>query len=518
MLSKFKKIPLSHLLLFIPLLLIYALFLSHKIDLVTADLGRHLKNGQYVFHNLQSLSTNFYSYTWPDFPAINHHWGSGVIFYLIYKFSGFTGLSFFSAFLSLITFSLFYYLAQQQSRPAFASLASLLIIPLLAERTEIRPEIFSYFFSALFYWLLLKLNQNKTRFHLWLSLPILEVFWVNLHIYFFLGPLLIGTFLLESIFFSGFRSPKTKTLLLTISLTALAALINPFGFTGALAPLTIFNNYGYRLIENQPLWFIQKLIHNPNFTIFKFIFAALVLSYLIIFLRKKQARFSNFLLSVFFSLIAWLAIRNFTIFGFFAIIFLSNNLHSLFKKQAGHYQKQINQFAFLSSLIILTLLSSKNLKQLFPYWRQPGFGLETNNSQAAEFIQKNKIKGPIFNNYDIGGYLIFYLFPDHPVFVDNRPEAYPNDFFQNIYIPMQENEEKWQTQNQNYRFNAIVFSHGDATPWGQNFLINRLKDPLWTPVFADQYVIIFLNKNSLNQKIIQEYELPQDMFSVKQTK
>jgi len=54
------------------------------------------------------------------------------------------------------------------------------------------------------------------------------------------------------------------------------------------------------------------------------------------------------------------------------------------------------------------------------------------------FFKENNLQGPIFNNYDIGGYLIFNLFPQEKVFVDNRPETYSSEFFQEDYIPMQE--------------------------------------------------------------------------------
>ena len=40
-----------------------ALFFAEPINLTTADLGRHLKNGQLVWQHPELLSTNFYSYT-----------------------------------------------------------------------------------------------------------------------------------------------------------------------------------------------------------------------------------------------------------------------------------------------------------------------------------------------------------------------------------------------------------------------------------------------------------------------
>src|SRR5947199_72061 len=72
----------------------FGVLLSHRIDLTTADLGRHITNGSILLHGSwtdkhEVLYTNFYSYTLPDQPFINHHWLSGVVFYFVYRISGF---------------------------------------------------------------------------------------------------------------------------------------------------------------------------------------------------------------------------------------------------------------------------------------------------------------------------------------------------------------------------------------------------------------------------------------------
>jgi hypothetical protein len=133
-------------------------------------------------------------------------------------------------------------------------------------------------------------------------------------------------------------------------------------------------------------------------------------------------------------------------------------------------------------------------------------------NSSAEFFKREKISGPIFNNYDIGSYLIFYLFPEEKVFVDNRPEAYPTSFLKDVYIPIQESDDEFRDYSQRYNFNAIFFSHRDLTPWAQNFLLKRIDDPLWAPVFADNYTIIFLKRNELNKTLIEKYEIPKNFF------
>jgi len=117
--------------------------------------------------------------------------------------------------------------------------------------------------------------------------------------------------------------------------------------------------------------------------------------------------------------------------------------------------------------------------------------LRPGENVAADFFKTNHLQGPIFNNFDIGSYLIIILYPQEKVFVDNRPEAYPASFFKNDYIPMQEDKQKFATEDAKYNFNAIFFSYRDFTPWSQEFLIRMVSDPAWAPVYADQYNIIF---------------------------
>jgi hypothetical protein len=143
-----------------------------------------------------------------------------------------------------------------------------------------------------------------------------------------------------------------------------------------------------------------------------------------------------------------------------------------------------------------------------------GFGLADNQNNAVSFFKENGLRGPIFNNYDIGGYLIYYLFPQEKVFVDNRPETYPSEFFQEVYIPMQEDKGVWLEKSKEYGLNTIVFYWHDATPWGQQFLIARVQDEEWAPVFVDERIIIFLKRNDLNKEVIDMFEISEDVFLV----
>lgn len=531
------------------ILVFYGLGLVHQINLTTDDLGRHLKNGEIIWQAKSIPQTNFYSYTYPDELFLNHHWLAGLIFYFIFNSVGFNGLIIFKTILLLAAFLLVFLMAVKKGNFWLAAIFSLPIIFILNERTDIRPEIFSYFLIALFLYFLIFYAPKPGLKIFWL-VP-LQLFWVNAHIYFPLGILMTGGYALEQflkqrsgnflwgadgVALSGAtpsaphsqKIPKTllpKKFLLLLLFLIFASFINPAGLKGALYPFQVFQNYGYQIVENKSPFFLENLMSDPAILFFKIIAPLLLLSFLF-----NLKRFSFFFFSA--SLAVVLAgaqmVRNLPLVGLIALPVLSYNLKALsviLRAKARRIPRQtINPrdsslmlgmtkerlettfyflfIAFLLFLILLTLTNQISLNR-----KQMGLGLTFQSLESAAFFKEQEIKGPIFNNYDIGGYLIYALYPQEKVFVDNRPEAYPAAFFEDIYKPMQSNEEKWQIYSEKYNFNVIFFTHQEATPWGRQFLSQRFKDKNWALVYADSQAVIFLKNNSANEALIKKFQI-----------
>lgn len=478
----------------IALFLLFGLFLAHKQDISIADVGRHIRNGEFFFKDPQVLRTNYYSYTEPKFPVLNHHWGTGVLFYLVWRVTGFEGLHVFYAALYLLSFGTFFWIAKKQSGLVAAGLSAILMIPILALRTEIRPEGFTYLCVALFFWLLIDWRERKEKFkYLLILLPVMEVFWVNLHIYFILGPMIVGVFWLDSIFC---RRENARKLFLLLALTSFATLINPFGFQGALAPFTIFQNYGISIAENYPVWYIDHFfgVFAYDTLYFKIVSALLAVSFIMAaFKRAREIPLPYVLFAVGFSGMAWFAIRNMALFGLFSIPIMAINISIAFDKAKDGWVRIFLPSIYLLLVAAIVLFSNGMLSAIFRLSPETGFGMATGNSAAAEFIIENRLRGPIFNNYDAGGYLIYYLFPDESVFVDNRPEAYSEVFFEQVYKPMQMSDEKWNEIDSLVGFQTIIVARREDMGIS-SFLKARSNDPQWRCVFSDPFFLIFIRR------------------------
>lgn len=570
------------------------LLLAKKIDLTTADLGRHIANGEILLHGSNTdrhgvLYTNFYSYTLPNQPFINHHWLSGVVFYLIYIISGFVGLSVFYVVLGLLTLLLFFDVARKCSNFWIAAATTIIVMPLIASRAEVRPEMFTYFFSGVFFWALYYWRIGILKYNRLLVLPAVMLLWVNLHIGFVFGFLVLGAFGLEQLIRGFIKNPSgfnfrifaagAKKLLLLIllkhqsakgglklrlqiifhtaskflqkksngfiwlvfifGLCLVAGLITPFGFKILIYPFLIFKNYGYLIVENQSVRFLETLNHTDglHFFLLKIIMGSAAFLFILSAIKNlprptggqveagwRKFDIAMFVLVLVTAAMAYLGIRNFPSFAFFALPALAGSFYSLKPTFKLHIAYVAGLGLLCASLVGLSLYHQrqdfKNLKPIL------GLGLMPEAAAGADFYKAQKIAGPVFNNYDVGGYLIYSLRQtdghglgqrmdtEGKVFVDNRPEAYTNDFFQNIYIPAQQDEQKWQELDSQYKFNSIFFAWHDLTPWAQTFLINRVNDKNWVPVFADSYNLIFVRLARKNLDIISKYEIPRERFSV----
>lgn len=504
-------------------LVFLVLGLCDYINLSTADLGRHIINGQYIvdafvntkdFVTQSPLYTNFYSYTQPEFKVHNHHWLTGVFHYLINENYGFVGLSILNISLMVFAAMAAFYTAYIIGGFEFASLVLVISLPLLVWRDEVRPEQFSYLLMAIEFLVLTLLKFNRLSFKTTLMiLAQIQLLWINLHVFFCLGILTVTVFYLEEVF-KGKSLWKWKAkeyfwILITI---VLVSLINPFGLDGLLEPLNIFKNYAYELAENQSVFFMHKRF--PKEIIYYYydgVFLFNLVTWTLLYLKLKlkpiefiKNNFANLAISFIFAVLAFKTNRAIPVFVIYALPISAYNLARVFTlRRAMPLLMQLSVLGLLLGLFAWVGLKPEGIQKL---------GLAPGINRSAEFFRAFNIPGPIFNNYDIGGYLIYNLFPYRRVFVDNRPEAYSNQFFDEVYEKVQEDEEKWQKLDSKINFNVIYFMRHDMTEHAQPFLLRRIVDPDWAPVFVDKWVIILLKNNDKNKAVIDKYRLPDEMF------
>lgn len=550
------------------LFLVFVFVLSlHSLNSINQDIGRHLKSGQIIWETKNVYKTNLFSYTEPGHRFINHHWLSEVVFYLLNCLIGLKGLIIFKAGIITSAFLLLWLAIRQTASVIPFLTTGVFGLLIFSSRTDVRPEIFSYLFLSYFLFAILRAKYSDEIKWLY-PLPIVQIFWTNMHIYFGLGPMLLFLFWIDRKTNPKFEILNSKQHLnpndqkdfkfrilnlfrisnlefRIFTLTTLATLINPNFIKGALAPLTILRDYGYSIVENQNIFFLTDYgIQLKDIYIFELSLAALILSFVIAVARGRRKITFEFLAALVFMILAGKMIRNF---GPYALVFTSVVAINLSRTRRGHamsppgHTQKISKIFLYGALTVLMLflIKSATNNKLYQWLGSPkkfGLGLPIGAQGGVDFVKNNRLKGPVFNNFDVGSFLIWKLYPvrtdgsprdptsngtspscpkelagpnpnECGIFVDGRPEAYSVEFFSKIYKPMQTEPLAWQKKSQEYNINYIFFDYNDMASWAKQFLNSISTNPDWPMIYLDNSVVIFIKRTPENQELIQKFQI-----------
>jgi len=533
---------------------------THNLTSINVDIGRHIKLGEIIWQTGEVPKTNLFSFTAPDYSFINHHWLSEVIFYGVYSLgsnvqgapghwvSGLKAIMILKIIVLLATYFLLFLTVRKRNIFAIV-IAFLVSIFVFSARTEPRPEMFSYLIFASYLFVIY--NYKKTKgtfaakkvpfvFSLWV-LPILQLFWVNLHIYFIIGPIIYLFFMIDEVVNKKVWKFKNWNLIenwklkigifISIILTNLA---NPNFVAGAIYPLKVLGSYGYSVAENSSLFFLAEYFGrwSPQDKLFLMSLFIVVGSFIMqrfnLFKIEVKPKFIDWLKTRVFDLllIAMTAIlsfkmqRNIPLFALAVWPVMAKNLDGIWRMEYGVWNIEKARIIFhVGMIFVLTTSIYLVVSGRFYNYLDSSKTFSLNVSSAArdgtDFVKENNIQGPVFNNFDIGSYLVWQLFPDQKVFVDGRPEAYPVEFFEDIYKLMQRDEKIWEEMSQKYGINYIFFAHTDMTEWSQEFLTRIAKNPEWPMVFLNDAVIIFLKDTPDNRPVIDKYKTTDDNLDEK---
>ncbi|MEK7617207.1 MAG: hypothetical protein AAB414_04075 [Patescibacteria group bacterium] len=482
------------------LLLFFTFSFLFRTDLsFDQDLGRHIKLGEIIWQTKEVPKTNLFSYTNPDFEYINSHWLFEV---LAYGFDQTIGVGWLLALkISIFLFSVWLILKVIPKENQFLLLPiGFIFLHVLRERLELRPEIFSFLFTAIALFMLERFLKTGSR--LIFILPVIQLIWINTHIYFFVGLALQGIYLIHSLGVKlthprGVIGSHLGILAVVLISSCLISLINPHGISSFLYPLSVTKNYGYTIVENQTMFLLENIgFRDPNFLFVK-ISAFLVGLSVLVSLIRKGLNTKNLLISLFGLTLALMHVR-----GFPYLVLLS--LPAVIQNFGAVKSNGLTQM--LTAVVAILLLIESYLYLNGDYYKytnnshQPGLRMGQSVKGAMNFVLAKDLAGPIYNNFDIGSYILYRGYPRYKVFVDGRPEAYPKEFFLDTYIPTQSDYTRFMDLEKKWGFKTIIFSHTDQTPWGKAFLQNIVKDPAWIMIYIDDFVIILVRSDVIDEE------------------
>jgi hypothetical protein len=487
-------------------ILILAIILSVKGNLLgDADTGYHIRAGEYILDNLKVPHYDIFSFTTPPIPWTAHEWLSEVIFALIHKVSGLSGLV---VGMTIVIASTYTVLLKFLRSSGVNIIVAACIVALAAGASTIhwlaRPHIFSLLLTLIWY-IILDSYQYKKKDYLYL-LPLLMLLWVNLHGGFLAGFMLLMIYiagnLLKAIFVKEDRHEgvaRIKILLLIFFLCLLASLLNPQGYKILLFPFKLTANKF--IMDNVSEW-LSPNFHTDLRYEYMLLLMILVFGVSILKLNAIEA-----MLVILFTHMSLFSARYIPLYAIILSPIIARRIDHLIKDLSD--RKLVKRFLsiadratvtdsqtkgylwslFAVAALLITLLMGK-IEYTFDAKKLP--------VDAVQFMKKEKITGNMFNNDEFGDYIIYAAWPEYKVFFDGRSDMYGVARMKE-YIKVVRIEQGWDEVLKKYNINWIIYGANSAL---SQFLLARDD---WKLVYADKVANIFVRNTPENKPLINKY-------------
>ena len=310
---------------------------------------------------------------------------------------------------------------------------------------------------------------------LW-AVPFLCLVWANCHGGFFLAWVVLGAYSAEAAWnMWRKRAPADRPLWIVSALSIAATALNPNG----LAIVTVLPALRSSFLQSKLLEWTAPSLWPP--TVFS---ALLIVAAAAGLWARNRLRLSDALLFLAFAYAALTAQRNVFLIAFLAPILLATYLPGPNLKPALRKLAAPASALALAAALIAGCLRGDFFQLRVAEWRFP--------AGAAAFLKQRHITGPIFNSYEYGGYLIWSLWPQNPVFIDGR--ALSESVFLDYAAILYNRDNALALLNQ-YNVQTIVMNTFEYSQGLLSNLAPALADPNqheWTLIYTDPQAVIFV--------------------------
>ena len=457
-----------------------------KFSVIDLDIWWHLKVGDWIVRHAAFPHNGILSRSAANRPWAAYSWGYEVLLSRFYTAFGILGIGIYGTLLTLMVAFSVYWMARRLSGSFWmaAGLASLGCFGFLYLMMP-RPVFFSIaLFSVTLALILESRRSGEVRGLYWL--PLIFLLWANLHIQFIYGLGVVGLFVACNV---GQRVAAR----FGVAPAYLRELTLPsgrvFAIFGACVLVTLIGPYSYHLYEvivaysqSQIIYSNIKELQPLSFRTYEN-YVELLLAGTAFFAVAWQKKIDIFkaLLLVMACVIAFRTMRDSWFLCVAAVACIAD---------AGVEQEQRESdggFALAGVFAGVTIM----LLLLAPGMGFSARGLDRAISSmfpvdAVNFVRQKQLPGPLYNNFDWGGFLTWYL-PDYPVVIDGRTDLYGEEL-DNLLLATQNGDSS-------YRENPYLNEAGLVLLRRRDGLVSALElDPRFRKVYEDQLATVFVRQ------------------------
>ena len=460
------------------------------------DLPRHILTGNLILQTHRVSTTDIFSFRTTGYPSYPHEWLSQVLFAAIYDWLGLDGIVLLTALIIMLTWGIVYRHGMHRSKSFFLALI-LTALGVAAGQLHVlpRPHIFTYLLTAIWITLLENIDENKPQS--WWLLPLVMLFWVNVHGMFvlaigILGIYLIGDFL-DHPSTAWFRTRKAKSLFLAGGLSLLGTFFSPSGPQIWMAIASLGSNayITSRIPEYQ----------SPNFHLPEtWPFLLVLLLTIIAFARRSErSSWTEILLATSFT---GLALYTSRMIPLFAIVVtpitakvVADWLHHdypqsrLFVTEENIYRTNSasNGLIWIFVIVLLTVMLLKSGKTLDAQRTGNVFDQRFFPVEAVTWLKTHPRTGHMLNEFDWGGYLLLELWPKYQIFMDGHTHIY-GEALTREYEQIVTQTDGWQNILGKYDVQWVIIRVNTSLAKA----LSSSSD--WETAYQDQTAIIFVHK------------------------
>jgi hypothetical protein len=494
--------------LFVGLLLGLSCGVLGRVLLRDADIGWHIRNGEQILVTHAIPHTDSFSSTMNGHSWFAWEWLYDVVFALIHHAFGLNGVVFYTAAIIAATFVLALYSGLRRGATLPVMLL-LLILALGASAVHFlaRPHVLSWLFTVIWFELLDSSEHQGNRRLIWL--PLLMVLWVNLHGGFVVGFLLLAIYLVGSAieYFTRQEAGKASAdrirwLSAVAVLTFAASFVNPYGYH---LHVHIYRYLSDRFLMNQISEFLAPDFHGGAQQCFVIL---LILAVAALATARQAIGISPVLVVICAAYLGCYATRNLPIAGLLITLvvapIVSDSiaragksstmtlwLKALFERfdsfgaRMRKLELELQGHLWMVAVFVLGLWACFNhgrvgSTQLFhAYFDDKRFPVE-----ATNYISEHRIREPIFSLDYWGGYLIYRIYPQGRVVLDDRHDLYGDQFFKE-YLKVVLIQPGWEKVLDRLGVDWVLLP-------GSSTLANMLRlTSRWTIVHEDGTAVLF---------------------------
>ncbi|MDO8516042.1 MAG: hypothetical protein Q7S28_02205 [bacterium] len=471
-----------------------------------SDSFYHLKAGQVIAETKSIPHTDIFSSTAFGAPWVTHEWLAEVVFYFVYQLGGFWFLIGFVALIAALTYFIIFQTARLYGIYSYVAIPLLFVFAYAnSARWAPRPQVFSFLFLASVIYCLEKYRRGGHIRFLYAVVAII-ILWANMHASVILGlGILEGYAILEMCKrwwpqWLGIQMVRPKKIFYAVGAAWTLALLNPNTYK-----IFFYSDAIQEGIKNFNVLEWKSILTFIGNTRINVLVGELVLGVIILVwwfgVRKASRDVTPLAMGLLISAMPFSSARHI---GLWPIVVLASILVPL--SYVG--ERALRSFDERRIWYCVLALGGLFLASRIYYVPTKPVDAALLPVHAMDFIVENNLKGPLFNLYNEGGYLIWRMYPDEKVFIDGRSEVFPGEPTRD-FLNIIGNGPEWDTLvNEKYGLNYFILDYAQSAQYRSiNKLVARLIIDQWPLVYWDDRYIIFVRRSEANRDIIERYAM-----------